>query len=51
MGVVVPVSVLHVLLAAQPLRTDHSINGEGDDEGWKLSSVDLLIGTAAVKER
>jgi hypothetical protein len=51
MGVVVPDSVLRMLLAAQPLRTDHSINVEGDDESWKLSSADLLIGTAAVEER
>lgn len=32
------------------LRTDHAINVEVDDDGWKLSSADLLIGTAAVEE-
>lgn len=30
------------------LRTDHAINIEADENGWKLSSADLLIGTAAV---
>lgn len=33
------------------LRTDHAINVEVDEQGWKLSTADLLIGTAATEGR
>lgn len=33
------------------LRTDQAINVEADEKGWKLSSSDLLIGTAAVEKK
>lgn len=32
------------------LRTDHAISIEVDEDGWRLSSADLLIGTAAVDQ-
>ncbi|HEY5807650.1 MAG TPA: FecR domain-containing protein [Povalibacter sp.] len=33
------------------LRTDHAINVESDDQGWRLSSPDLLMGTAASEKQ
>ncbi|HEU4486430.1 MAG TPA: FecR domain-containing protein [Povalibacter sp.] len=33
------------------LRTDHAINVETDDQGWRLSTPDLLIGTAATEKK
>jgi transmembrane sensor len=33
------------------LRTDHAINVQSDAQGWRLSTPDLLIGTAATEKK